>query len=320
MRIDKINTEFIETIKSRITAGSVIDTLSKILPLSKEAIYRRLRGEVLFSYSEAVIIGQHLQISLDEVGIGATDYALYSTNIPTFALTEDSYREILSHWMEHISRFKNKESAHFYVTTSGLPVPLLTSYPNVLKFNYYISLYEKGDIDERYGKFSETMVSSTLSQAFSDITALLQNINSTYILSDNPFLYYLKQIQYLSELDLIDMEDVMQIKKELYDVLNDFKSIAASGKYKTGYNVSFYLSEVNIDASYGILEDGLYNLAFIKMFGMNYRLSRNMDVIKTHRKAFDNMKHFATLISQSGSARRKAFFEEQLSVIDKIGL
>ena len=49
--------------------------------------------------------------------------------------------------------------------------------------------------------------------------ALLQNINSTYILSDNPFLYYLKQIQYLSELDLICIEDVMTIKKELYIIL-----------------------------------------------------------------------------------------------------
>ena len=319
MKIDKINSEFIEAIKSRLAMGSVIDTLSGILPLSKEAIYRRLRGEVLFSYSEAVVIAQNLQISLDEVGLGATDYALYGTNIPMFALSEDSYTEILNHWIGHIDRFQNKESAHFYVTTGGLPVSLLTAYPNLLKLGYYMSLYEKGDIYDKYGKFSETIISSDLLNTLSNTTALLQNVNSTYILSNNPFTYYLEHVQYLHELELLDDDNIKQVKEELYSLANDFKQIAASGKYKTGYHVDFYLSEVRVDASFGLFEDGLYNIAFIKMLGMNYRLSRNMEVIKTHRRSFDNMKHFATLISKSGSSRRKLFFEEQKIIIDKIG-
>lgn len=320
MKIDKINSEFVAAIKNRLAKGSVTDILSSILPLSKEAIYRRLRGEVLFSYSEAVIIAQNLQISLDEVGLGATDYALYSTNIPTFALSEDSYTEILNHWIGHIVRFQNSESAHFYVATGGLPVSLLTSYPNLLKLSYYISLYEKGDIYDKYGKFSETVISPNLLNTLSNATALLQNINSTYIVSNNPFTYYLKQIQYLHELELLDEDDIKQIKQELYSLANDFKLIAASGKYRTGYHVDFYLSEVRIDASFGVFEDGFYNIAFIKMLGMNYRLSRNMEVIKTYRRSFDNMKHFATLISKSGSSRRKLFFEEQKIIIDKIGV
>ncbi|BES60962.1 hypothetical protein [Dysgonomonas capnocytophagoides] len=320
MKIDKINSEFIEAIKSRLEIGTVMETLLSILPLSKEAVYRRLRGEVLFSYSEAVMIAQNLQISLDEIGLGSTDYALYSTNIPTFAISEGSYTEILNHWIGHIARFQNKESAHFYVTTSGLPVSLLTSYPTLLKFSYYISLYEKGNIDDEYGRFSETMISRDFLNTMSNITALLQNINSTYILSNNPFGYYLKQIRYLHELDLLDEENIEQIKQELYSVSNDFKTIAASGKYKTGYTVDYYLSEVNIDASFGLLDDGIYNIAFIKMLGMNYRLSRNIEVLKTHRRSFDNLKHFATLISKSGSSRRKLFFEKQKAIIDKIGL
>lgn len=320
MKTDKINSEFIQAIKSRLAMGSVIDTLSGILPLSKEAIYRRLRGEVLFSYSEAVVIAQNLQISLDEIGLGATDYALYGTNIPTFALSENAYTEILSHWIGHIARFQNKDSGHFYVATGGLPVSLLSSYPNLLKLSYYMSLYEKGAIYDKYGKFSETAISANLLNTLSNITAILQKTNSTYIISDNPFTYYLKQIQYLHELELLDEDDIKQVKEELYSLANDFKLIAASGKYKTGYHVDFYLSEVRIDASFGLFEDGPYNIVFIKMSGMNYRLSRNMEVIKTYRRSFDNMKHFATLISKSGSSRRKSFFEEQKTIIDRIGL
>ena len=319
MKTDKINSEFIEARKSRLAMVSVIDTLSGILPLSKDAIYRRLRGEVLFSYSEAVVIAQNLQISLDEVGLGATDYALCGTNIPTFAISEAAYIEILNHWIGHIARFQNKELAHFYVSTGGLPISLLTSYPNLLKLSYYISLYEKGDIYDKYGKFSETVISPDLLSTLSNITALFQNINSTYILSENPFTYYLKQIQYLHELELLDENNIKQIKEELYSLANDFKLIAASGKYKTGYHVDFYLSKVRVDASFGLFEDGPYSIAFIRMLGMNYRLTRNMEVIKTHRRSFDNMKHFATLISKSGSSRRKLFFEEQKIIIDQIG-
>lgn len=317
MKTDKINSELIETIKSRIP-GSALDTLSKILSLSKEAIYRRLRGEVLFSYSEAVLIAQSLHFSLDEIGLGTTDYALYNTNIPTFASSEKAYIDIINYWTNHISHFLNKEFTHFYVMTSGLPLSLLSSSPNLLKFNYYISLYEKGNIDHTHGGYADTNLSPHLLQVMSDITALFQCINSTYILSENPFAYYLKQIRYLQQLELIDEKDIKEIKKELYSIVDDLKAITASAKYSTGYSVNYYLTEVSIDASFGMFEDEPYSLVFIKMFGMNYRLSGNMEVIKIHKTSFDNMKHFATLISKSGSAKRKSFFEKQISIIDEI--
>ena len=47
--------------------GNLANVLMDILCMSKEAIYRRLRGEVAFTFSEVAIIAGQLGISLDKI-------------------------------------------------------------------------------------------------------------------------------------------------------------------------------------------------------------------------------------------------------------
>ena len=47
--------------------GNLANVLMDILCMSKEAIYRRLRGEVAFTFSEVAIIAGELGISLDKI-------------------------------------------------------------------------------------------------------------------------------------------------------------------------------------------------------------------------------------------------------------
>lgn len=68
MIIDKLNIGLIEAIKKKIPSkGSIANLLMDILYIGKEAIYRRLRGEVPFTFAEAAIISRKLEISLDDI-------------------------------------------------------------------------------------------------------------------------------------------------------------------------------------------------------------------------------------------------------------
>ena len=53
-----------------------------ILYLGKEATYRRLRGEVPFTFAEVATISQHMGISLDKiVGADLNDNAIVNLNM-----------------------------------------------------------------------------------------------------------------------------------------------------------------------------------------------------------------------------------------------
>ena len=83
MNTDVLNTNLIEVMKEKIPdGGNLANTLMDILYIGKEAVYRRLRGEVPFTLNEASIISKKLGVSLDQiVGISYTNNAMFDLNI-----------------------------------------------------------------------------------------------------------------------------------------------------------------------------------------------------------------------------------------------
>lgn len=66
MAAQSLNELLIQAMESKIPDGTrLANVLIDILFIGKEAVYRRLRGEVPFTLNEAAIIAQELGISLD---------------------------------------------------------------------------------------------------------------------------------------------------------------------------------------------------------------------------------------------------------------
>ena len=60
--------ELISTMKERIPQDmNLANTLADILCMGKEAVYRRLRGEVSFTIDEVALLSQKLGISIDQI-------------------------------------------------------------------------------------------------------------------------------------------------------------------------------------------------------------------------------------------------------------
>lgn len=83
MIINELNTGLIEAAKEKVPAGAnLANTLMDILYIGKEAIYRRLRGEVPFTLAEAAVISRKLGISLDKmIGVSFSNNAVFDLNV-----------------------------------------------------------------------------------------------------------------------------------------------------------------------------------------------------------------------------------------------
>ena len=68
MITDQLNTGLISAMKEKLPQGTnLANLLMDILYIGKEAVYRRLRGEVPFTLAEAAVISQKIGISLDRI-------------------------------------------------------------------------------------------------------------------------------------------------------------------------------------------------------------------------------------------------------------
>ena len=98
MIINELNTGLIEAAKEKVPAGAnLANTLMDILYIGKEAIYRRLRGEVPFTLAEAAVISRKLGISLDKmIGVSFSNNAVFDLNVVHHSNTFETYHDILT--------------------------------------------------------------------------------------------------------------------------------------------------------------------------------------------------------------------------------
>ena len=65
---ENFNAALIRAIRETAPSGeNLANALMDILCIGKEAVYRRLRGEVTFTFEEAGIIAHHYSLSLDRI-------------------------------------------------------------------------------------------------------------------------------------------------------------------------------------------------------------------------------------------------------------
>lgn len=314
MNTDTISAAFIKAIKDKIPA-TIIDSLDEALPISKEAIYRRLRGEVPFSYPEAVQLAQKLGISLDETNSFVTNSFSFKISSDADLSADKAYSEVLTFGSDLFPNEKKESFSDFCFTSLGIPFCFTANYQQLSKFRYYKWLHEnrRTEINK---KFSEIDVSSYINDISTNFLSIIRQTDSTFIVSDAMCEMYVKEVNHFVSLGLIDSAEVALIKEDLHSLINEFEETVAFGKYKDGGKVSFFLSEANFGTAFGYIVDGEEAIAFNQIFAMNYTISSDPHIFQMYEAAFENIKDYGSMLSQSASAKRIAFFNEQRRIID----
>lgn len=104
MIMNELNTNLIEAAKEKFPAkGQLANILMDTLYMGKEAIYRRLRGEVPFTFQEAAIISKELGISLDRIaGVSFSNNAMFDINVVDHGNPFETYYDFLN---KHVKLF-----------------------------------------------------------------------------------------------------------------------------------------------------------------------------------------------------------------------
>ena len=296
--------------------ATLANTVAELLDLDKDAVYRRLRGEVNFSPTEMAIIARNLGISLDEIA-GIDTSQVNSINL-TLSKHIDPTEVDYALYNEYINLLKSiKDEPDTKIMEGG------NFFPNYLFFDYeYITraIMFRWSQSSFFGKrlpFEEVTIPERMRDLQKQVCDYARHIKSTtYVWDIRIFKLFVSIIKVYAKVNLIKEDDVALIKNDLTTLLNDLETMAVTGKYQeTGNEVFIYVGETNAVSNFGYIETKNMRISLFRAFLLNSFSSYENLLFDEISSWLHSAQRMTTLISVSGEKERNDFFEAQQEII-----
>ncbi|MCD7972652.1 MAG: hypothetical protein LUG18_08280 [Candidatus Azobacteroides sp.] len=316
-----LNEIFIDTIREKIPEkGKLTNKLIEILSIEKEAIYRRLRNDVPFTFAEIVTISRSLSISLDNI-VGLMhmnapyqfqmiDY-IYPTKLDYAKL--DNYIAVL--------KYMQKESFSEVAEAScTLPEPIFLNYKHLTRYHLFKWNYHHHFGSKPLISFHDIQIPERLAALQQAHFAEIGHIKHTFYIWDFLIIQYLiNDIQSFASLNMITPEDVKILKEELFRMLDYMEELALNGQYKeTGNRVFIYISDFNFEFSCSYMESPNHRISVMKAFTLNGISSIDEEAFINMKNWVNSYKRLSNMISVSGEKTRIQFFNRQREIVNTL--
>ena len=319
MITNELNTGLVNAVREKLPSkDNLANALMDILYIGKEAIYRRLRGEVPFTLTEAAIISRKLGISLDKmIGVSFQDNAVFDMNIVGSNKPLETYYSILEKQVELFHAVEEDENSEIGTSSNIIPQTLSLNYDMLSKFRLFKWMYQNENIKCKH--FDELEIPAKLQDIQKEFVNAAEHIHTTsYIWDNRIFAHMVNDVEYFSSIHLLTDEDKQKIKEDLLLLLNELESLARKGKFDSGNKVNIYISNINFETTYSYIESSNLQLSMIRIYAINSITSQDVEMHKSLKEWIQSLKKFSTLISESGEMQRIQFFKEQREIIDTL--
>ncbi len=311
--------ELITMVKKRLPKEqNLANYLTDTLCLGKEAIYRRLRGEVAFTISEVALLSTKLGLSIDQI-IGnhfsnrvTFDLNMHSSNVL------DSYYEILYRYLQIFNYVKGDNTTEVYTVSNVLPFTLYSSYEYLSKFRLCRWIYQYGQM-KIPNSLSEMQMDDRVVQVHKQLTESVKQCRKTFFIWDTHILLsFVEEVKYFASLNLISRDDVLHMKEELRQLLSSIEALSIKGEFGENREVYFYLSNIHFEATYSYIEKQDFRISMIRVYSINSMDSQSSNICQMQHDWIQSLKRHSILISGSGEAQRISFLEKQYAIVDTL--
>lgn len=310
------NGKLLSAISSALKSKSdQIDCIMDITSLSREAAYRRLRGDVPFTFSEVCLICQKLNISLDEIAATGNRKLTFELRMDPDELINYNYQKLYEH--EDSFNYFLDTATEVMTTWNVVPYSLLLPYENLSKFYMFKWMYQIQKSNKNI-KFCELVVPD-------DVKCLMRKLGNqtfrsaelTYVYDRNIFNSFIGELRHYHLLGLISNDDLYLIKQDFVQMLNRHEDLAMRGMDYGNNPVWVYLSDIEFEHNYTYVKGTNFELSYIdNIYLMNTLISSNPQINKMHRYFIESLRKYSTLISISGEKERREFFDKQKELVN----
>ncbi|MDR2971401.1 MAG: hypothetical protein LBU83_05680 [Bacteroidales bacterium] len=311
---------FIDSLYERFPKKSQLaQEIMNLLCLEREAVYRRLRKDVMFTFQEISKMAAAWNVSLDEImgiNIGKVTFQMTPMNylVPTKKELINLKRKVKL--IEHLSDSFNSE---FMEVSNRIPRPLSTSFMILYRFEIFRWAYQYHN-DEALKQFDKIILPTEVSFEINRYNKYVKHVTETHLLLDEMvFEYLVNNILYFHSILLISDKDKEKIKEALYSLLDYLMLIASDGRYpETQKKVNLYISQINIDTNYSYFYTEQFKACRVHAFGKYDISTYELEMISLFKNLMHLKKRASIQISEVNEKSRIEYFMKQRKLVDSL--
>ncbi|MCD7938447.1 MAG: hypothetical protein LUG98_16430 [Tannerellaceae bacterium] len=311
---------FIEIIKERVPErGKITAVIGGILNMEKESVYRRLRGDVPFVFSEIITLARELEISLDSlIPENEEKSRPFQLKMVDYAVPEENDYSMLEEFLRGLKKVASNKQSEVGGALNILPQSFCLGFSKIYQFYLFKWQYQYG-FSDTIKPYRDIEPSQRLKSINKEIQLASSKAAATYLIWDeNVFSNLVNDIRYFYSINLITAQEKEELKKNIFSFLEYMEILAINGHRENGNKINFYVSNVTFETSYSYVEAGNYHLTMLKSFTLNDATSTDEQIFQRMKKWMQSLKRTSTLISESGQMQRIRFFEKQRNVVEKL--
>ena len=277
---DALNNGLIKAMREHLPEETnLANYIMDVISIGKEAVYRRLRGEVPFTFFEVSLLSQSLGISLDQiVGTNRAEGAVFNLNVSNTMSQMDNYHDILKRYQKQFAFLKDDPKSVLSTACNIVPFTLYSPFERLTKFRLCRWMHQNNGM-KITASMSDIVVPEKVLESQRRLMQEVRQVPSSYtILDSNIFQSLVREIKYFAGLNMLTDDDIDVMKQELHRLLDEMEQIAARGEYPNGNKAYMYLSNINFEATYTFLEKGSFQLCMFRLYAINYMDSQHPEV------------------------------------------
>jgi len=312
-----INDNLLVALKKQFPKNSeLVNTLSDILDLGKESVYRRLRGEVTFSAQEISLITKVITIPLENFMVTSSKSRPFNLKITDFLEPTEEDFIMFQGFINIMNEIKDEPESEYCAALKILPDSIFFRFDNVYRFYLFRSAYHHND-PEVTKPFRDISAFPGLKDLNEQSIELYDSIKSScFILDRNIFKGFVQNIKYFNTIDLISKEEILAIKKDLFAVIDYLEKLAVRGENEKGNTVKIFVSNVSFESNFSYIKSPTYSISLLRAMNLYDIASIDEPTLQGAKKWMSSLIRSSYIISGCGEMQRMRYFTEQRRIIE----
>jgi hypothetical protein len=310
---------FIEELRKKIPQGSVLaNMLVDILCLEKSAVYRRLRNDVPFAFHEIVLIARQMGISLDSIAGTATESTIpLQLQSPDFINPQDIDYSLFSVYTNFLKAVKGCKTKEVAMVTNTVPNEFFAGYPHLIQ--YYIFKWQTHSAGGQAKPFHELSFPEQIMNEFRRLFDESKYMPTRFILDRYIFRRLVDDINYFNSIRLIEKNEILKIKEDLFQMLDYMEDMAINGVFKeTACRAGLYISDMDVATSYAYAVADNYRFSFFNAFLLTSATSLDEHFFEKVKKWIHSFIQISTLITVTNEKQRILYFDKQRKTVNEL--
>jgi len=312
-----ITTKILSNIPPRVKS---IDYLMEALNISRESVYRRIRGDISFTLEEIAKLSVDLRFSVDELIIkdmhSRVFFDLHSSGAQT---PSDNYVTIFEQNFHDFFNQPHTKEVEITEIVNHVPFEFIIFFTHLFKFSYYRWMHQNQESSLKYFYADVVLPEKLICLQQKAIENMMKIRYSTSIFDPSIFYNLMQDVQYYYKRRLITEEEFFLLKDDFLGLINMVENIAQTGYNKCGTKNNFYLSSINIESSYRYItcDEQIKSQFYIN--GMESITVSHPNLCGMHKRWLDSMRKYATFITQSNEILQVRYFNKQRAFVEECG-